>query len=59
MRGFTMSDESHEAHKKYNEWRCKTDAPPTTMGDLNFIYGGDEPTKGGWQEYEKRMIRGC
>jgi len=53
-----MSDESYEAHEKYNEWRCKTDAPPTTMGDLNFIYDDDEPTKGGWPEYENRLSRG-
>ena len=49
----------YAAEQLYNQFRCETDAPPTTIGDINFIYGDDEPTKGGWPEYEKRLIRGC
>ena len=48
----------YAAEQLYNRFRCETDAPPTTIGDINFICGDDIPTKGGWQEYEKRMIRG-
>ena len=48
----------HAAEQLYNQFRCETDAPPTTLGDLNFIYGDNEITKGGWQEYEKRSLRG-
>jgi len=47
----------HAAEQLYNRFRCMTDAPPTTVGDLNFISGENEITKGGWHEYEKRLIR--
>ena len=47
-----------EAHNKYNEYRCTNDAPATTIGDLNFIHGDNESSRGGWQEYVKRLTQG-
>ena len=47
----------YAAEQLYNKYRCETDAPPTTIGDINFIHDDNIIETGGWQEWEKRCIR--